>query len=111
MPALAVSRSARPSTIPGVAGRFTSHLPERLVGSGRSQPLPKSAGPTGYGRDGYCAPETTGGELTIFTWPGRWHTVELAVAVHWLIGPVGAAAAIGAKPIAAAAAAMASGTT
>jgi hypothetical protein len=42
----------------------------------------------------------------ILTWPGRWHTVELPVVVH---GPAGAAAATGANPIAAAAAAMASG--
>jgi len=48
----------------------------------RSQLLPKSMGPTGYGRDGYCGPETTGGELTTFTLPGRWHTVELPVTVH-----------------------------
>jgi hypothetical protein len=48
----------------------------------QSQPLPKSMGPTGYGRDGYSGRETTGGELTIPTWPGRWHTVELPVLVH-----------------------------
>jgi len=62
-------------------------------------------GYNGYGRDGCCGPETTGGELMILTWPGRSHTVELPV-VH---GPVGAAAATGANPIVAAAAAMASG--
>ena len=63
-------------------------------------------GYNGYGRDGCCGPETTGGELMILTWPGRWHTGELPVVVH---GPVGAAAATGANPIVAAAAAMASG--
>ena len=51
-------------------------------GGYRSQPFPKSMGPNGYGRDGYCGPETTGGALTIPTWPGRWHTVELPVLVH-----------------------------
>jgi hypothetical protein len=53
-----------------------------IVGSYRSQPFPKRMGPTGYGRDGYSGRETTGGELTIPTWPGRWHTLELPVAVH-----------------------------
>ena len=38
-----------------------------LVGSYRSQPFPKSKGPTGYGRDGYSGRETTGGEVTIPT--------------------------------------------
>src|SRR4029077_3491660 len=52
------------------------------LGSYRSQPFPKSMGPNGYGRDGYSGRETTGGELTIPTWPGRWHTVELPVPVH-----------------------------
>ena len=34
------------------------------------------------GGTGYSGRETTGGELTIPTWPGRWHTVELPVLVH-----------------------------
>jgi hypothetical protein len=52
------------------------------LGSYQSQPFPKSMGPTGYGRGGYSGRETTGGELTIPTWPGRLHTLELPVPVH-----------------------------
>src|SRR5262249_8977039 len=54
----------------------------RIVRGYGSRPLLKSMGPNGYGTDGYCGPETTGGELTIFTWPGRWHIVELPLAVQ-----------------------------
>jgi len=43
--------------------------------------------PNGYGSNGCCGPKTVGGELMILAWPGRWHMVELAVAVHGVIGP------------------------
>ena len=52
---------------------------EEATGVGRSR---RARGPTDMGGTGYCGRETTGGELTILTWPGRWHTLELPVAVH-----------------------------